>query len=51
MSKLSDRDLLKVIQEGGVSIGKSQLMPPWGVSLNEEQIKDIIANIRTLCCQ
>ncbi len=51
MSKLSDEDLLNVIKNGGASIGKSPLMPPWGASLKDDQIKDVIAYVRTLCCQ
>jgi cytochrome c oxidase cbb3-type subunit 3 len=51
MSKLSDDDMLKVIKNGGASIGKSPLMPPWGSSLKDDQIQDVIAYIRTLCCQ
>ena len=51
MSKLSDDDLLKTIKNGGASVGKSPLMPPWGASLNDDQIKDVIAYVRTLCCQ
>jgi cytochrome c oxidase cbb3-type subunit 3 len=50
MSSMSDTDMLKVIKNGGASIGKSPLMPPWGPSLKDEQIQDIIAYIRTLCC-
>src|SRR5262245_37266882 len=34
MSKLSDEDIFKVIKNGGASVGKSPLMPPWGASLN-----------------
>jgi mono/diheme cytochrome c family protein len=48
MSKLSDDDLLKVIKNGGASVGKSPLMPPWGASLKDDQIQDIIAYVRTL---
>lgn len=51
MSKLSDDDLLKVIKGGGASVGKSPLMPPWGATLKDDQIKDVIAYVRTLCCQ
>jgi len=50
MSSMSDDDMLKVIKNGGASIGKSPLMPPWGASLKDDQIKDVIAYIRTLCC-
>jgi len=48
MSKLSDEDLFKVIKGGGNAVGKSPLMPPSG--LTDDQIKDVIAYIRTLCC-
>ena len=48
MSKMSDDDMLKVIKNGGASVGKSPLMPPWGASLKDDQIQDIIAYVRTL---
>ncbi len=51
MSKLSDEDMFKVIKNGGASVGKSPLMPPWGASLKDDQIKDVVAYIRTLCCE
>lgn len=51
MSKMSDEEMMKVIKNGGVSVGKSPLMPPWGASLKDDQIQDVIAYIRTLCCQ
>jgi mono/diheme cytochrome c family protein len=51
MSSLSDDQLFKVIKEGGASVGKSPIMPPWGPSLKDDQIKDVIAYVRTLCCK
>ena len=51
MSTLSDEDLLKVIKNGGASIGKSPIMPPWGATLKDDQIQDVIAYVRTLCCK
>ena len=51
MSKMSDDEMLKVIKNGGASVGKSPLMPPWGASLKDEQIQDIMAYVRTLCCK
>ncbi len=51
MSKLSDEDMMKVIKEGGPSVGKSPIMPPWGAALKDDQVKDVIAYIRTLCCK
>jgi mono/diheme cytochrome c family protein len=51
MSQMSDDEMLKVIKNGGASVGKSPLMPPWGASLKDEQIQDVIAYIRSLCCK
>ncbi len=51
MSKMSDDEMFKVIKNGGASVGKSPLMPPWGASLKDDQIRDIMAYVRTLCCQ
>jgi cytochrome c oxidase cbb3-type subunit III len=51
MSKMSDDELFNVIKNGGASVGKSPLMPPWGASLKEDQIRDVMAYVRTLCCQ
>ena len=51
MSTMSDEEMLKVIKNGGASVGKSPLMPPWGASLKDDQIQDIIVYIRTLCCK
>lgn len=47
----TDEELFKAISEGGQSINKSVLMPNWGKTLTEEQIKDIITYLRALCCQ
>lgn len=51
MAKLSDEDMMKVIKEGGTSVGKSPIMPPWGAALKDDQVKDVVAYIRTLCCK
>jgi mono/diheme cytochrome c family protein len=48
MNPLTDAYLFKVIQEGGASVGKSPLMAPWGGSLRDDQIWDVVAYIRTL---
>ena len=45
---LPDGYLFTVIAEGGVSVGKSTMMPAWKAKLSEQDIKDIIAHIRTL---
>jgi cytochrome c oxidase cbb3-type subunit 3 len=49
MSGRSDDMLFKVIKEGGTSISKSNLMPPWAGTLSDEEIKDLVQHLRTLC--
>ena len=48
MGALSDAHLYKVIQQGGVSVGKSPLMAPWGGVVNDADIRDLIAFLRQL---
>lgn len=48
MNTLSNEHLFKVIKEGGPAVGKSPLMAPWGGTLSDEQIRDVIAFVRTL---
>jgi mono/diheme cytochrome c family protein len=48
MNKLSDQFLLDIISKGGAAVSKSSFMPSWGAALNEKQLRDIIAYIRTL---
>ncbi len=48
MNGLSDEHLFTVIQKGGAAVGKSQSMGAWGGILAEQQIRDVIAYIRSL---
>jgi mono/diheme cytochrome c family protein len=48
MNALTDEHLLKVIKEGGFAVGKAPTMPPWGGSLSDDQIRDVIAFVRSL---
>ncbi len=48
MNGLSDAYLFKVIQQGGAAVGKAPIMAPWGGSLDDAQIWDLVAFIRTL---
>lgn len=48
MNALSNEYLFKVIDEGGAAVGKSPLMAPWGGSLTDAQIWDVVAFVRTL---
>jgi mono/diheme cytochrome c family protein len=45
---LPDGYLFTVIAEGGAAVGKSGYMPAWQGTLSEQDIKDVIAFIRSL---
>ncbi len=47
MKSLSDETLYKAINEGSVSVGKSNMCPPWGNSFNPEEIEFIVGYIKT----
>lgn len=49
MSSRTDEELTKVITEGGQSINKSVLMPPWKATLSDEEIKDLVKYLHQLC--
>ncbi len=49
MSARTDAELFKVIKEGGQSIKKSVLMPPWGSTLTDEEINDLVKYLHQLC--
>jgi mono/diheme cytochrome c family protein len=52
MSKKTDNDIYDAISGGGKAVGKATLMPPWGNTFNENQIKSLILYLRELCrCQ
>lgn len=48
MKTFSDRQLFDAISQGGAERGKSNLMPPWGHTLNERQLRYLVAYLRTL---
>ncbi len=49
MSARTDEELFKVIKDGGQSITKSVLMPPWGSILSDEEIQDLVKHLHQLC--
>lgn len=49
MSGRSDETIFKAIKEGGASVGKSVLMPPWESTLSDEEIQDLVQHLRMLC--
>ena len=48
MNQLSDKYLIEMISKGGGAVAKSGFMPAWGSSLNDKQIRDIVAYIRSI---
>jgi mono/diheme cytochrome c family protein len=48
MNQLSDKFLTDIISKGGSAVSKSAFMPAWGNSLNDKQISDIVAYMRSL---
>ena len=48
MNALDDAHLFKVVKEGGPAVGKSPLMAPWGGTLTDAQIWDVVAFVRSL---
>lgn len=49
MSKLTDERIFNAIKGGGASVGKSALMPAWGGVFTDEEIRSLVAFLRTLC--
>ena len=48
MNALGNDHLFQVVKRGGPAVGKSPLMTPWGGTLSDAQIWDVIAYVRTL---
>ncbi len=45
----TDAELFKAIKEGGASVSKSALMPPWGGTLSDAEIRGLVKHVRKLC--
>jgi len=48
MNILTDTYLFTIVKQGGPAVQKSQMMPPWGTQLKDQQIWDVIAYMRSL---
>ena len=46
--KKSDADIRDAIRRGGAGVGLSPLMPPWGRTLGDRKIDDVVLYLRTL---
>jgi mono/diheme cytochrome c family protein len=51
MRGASDRFLFDIIQKGGSQFGRSNAMPAWGMQLSDEEIRAVVAHIRSLASQ
>jgi cytochrome c553 len=51
MKKRTDEQLIKSITDGSKAVDKSNLCPPWGKTLTEKRIKELVAYIRSLSKQ
>jgi len=49
MGKLTAEDVYFAIKDGGKSVGKSALMPNWGGTLKDEEIKSLVEHLNKLC--
>ncbi|MDP7119812.1 MAG: cytochrome c, partial [Arenicellales bacterium] len=49
MNKLSDADIRNVIIDGGPIADKSPMMPPWGKTLNDDEVEALVQYLRQLC--
>jgi len=48
MSDKNDAYFGLIIRMGGEAIGRSPFMPPWGAELTDEQMKDLVAYLRSI---
>jgi mono/diheme cytochrome c family protein len=48
MNAMEDEYLFRVVKQGGAAVGKSPLMAPWGGTLSDAQIRDVVAFVRSL---
>jgi mono/diheme cytochrome c family protein len=44
----ADADLKDTVRRGGVGVGLSPMMPPWGKTLTPDQIDQVVGYLRTL---
>ena len=49
MQKQSDATLFTIIKRGGQGAGRSTVMPAWGDSLPDGQIRELVALVRGFC--
>jgi cytochrome c553 len=48
LDQVSDEYLFAAIKQGGIAVGKNAAMPAWNTQLDDGQIWDVVAFVRTL---
>lgn len=48
MRAVNDRFLFDIIKKGSSQFGRSNAMPAWGMKLTDEEIRAVVAHIRSL---
>ena len=51
LESYTDEYLIDVITNGGMAVGKSPAMPPWGGVVSPEDIDNVVAHIRQNLCK
>lgn len=49
MGDMPDEEIFNAIKGGGLAVNKSVLMPTWGGVLTDDEIKAMVAYLRTVC--
>ncbi len=49
MAKIPDDTLFKAIKDGGASVGLSPEMPSWSKGFDDDEIRGLVAYVRTFC--
>jgi len=49
MSKITDDDMFKELKEGGQAVGKTKFMIAYSDVMEDDEIKAMVAYVRTLC--
>ncbi len=49
MASYSDDLLFKIIKDGGAAVKKSAMMPPWGASLTDQDVRNMVAYVKSFC--
>lgn len=49
MAADSNETLFKIIKGGSQSVGRSNQMPAWAEALSDQEIRDLVAYVRSFC--